>query len=251
MASPRHRIPRPHNPQNQTLRNPRFDLRRIPSPALPTPAGGKALGQPRAGTSSLLSGQLLRRRAGSLLRLGASARGRGSALGRSPWHLLAPGYWKTEPKSPGGWRLKLVKRPRFRFQGLEVGALEQPSGLLRALRRSRWLKVNHSRLEQRRRPWKPLEKPLLRGRALDRRHFLLPGQRWGQRLSLRSLRHPRLRIPSTTLPLASTLRYRRARRRVYRYMLRLWEDASNYSQARVGMRDFLEELGEEDPASYP
>jgi hypothetical protein len=34
-------------------------------------------------------------------------------------------------------------------------------------------------------------------------------------------------------------------------MLRLWEDASNYSQARVAMRDFLGELGDEDPASYP
>jgi hypothetical protein len=237
LRSPRHRHI-PSNPHPRTPDNSRFRS----SATAPRRPGG---------VRSPLPGQLLRRRTGLLLRLGAGAGAQGSSLQRSPWHLLAPGYWKTEPKSPGGWRLKLVKRPRFRFQGLELGALAQPSGLLRALRHSRWLKVNHDRLEQRRRPWKPLAEPLLRGRTLGRRHFLLPGQRWGQRLSLRSLRHPRRRSPSTSVPLASTLRYRRARQRVYRYMLRLWEDASNYSQARVAMRDFLGELGDEDPASYP
>lgn len=166
--------------------------------------------------------------------------------------MVAPGYWQLKKRSLRGWRLKTVKRPRFRFQGLEMGSLAEANGLHQALRlRRRWLKANTSRFQERFHPHRPRRLPLIQGRRLPWEALLAPRPRWGQRLALRKLRHPRLALPRILVPLESTLRYRRARMKVYNYMLHLWEDGTDHSQATVGMADFIDELGFDDPASYP
>lgn len=171
------------------------------------------------------------------------------------------------PRRRGSWRLKLEPQPSPRSRGLEPLAYAPGNNLLQALRRHRWLKVNTPRLEawrrwrreyrrthsnskrrrmRRNRPSRALDTETLRAA-----HYLLPRQRWLQRHSLRTLRHPRRRTPAITVPLTATLRYARARKRLYQYLLQGWESNTNYSRARVAMKDFLGELGSEEPANFP
>jgi hypothetical protein len=211
----------------------------------------------------LRNGRLLRPRGFSspqVITLGAVNRPQGKnpkrrpweelALLRSPWQLVVPGHWQLDSKGKG-WHYRRPRLPRARFHGLEVAGVKQPNELLDSLRFYRKLRENIRRKEQSRRHREPVFEPQLSSRSLGRGHFLRPGQRWLQRSSFRSLRHPSQQPPMISVPMDQTVRYRRARKRLYQYMLLRREMTGDYSQARVAMRDFVNKVGPNDPASFP